>query len=86
MRSWGSASYMSAIRTIARGIAYAVHVDLQGRGYGEAIARAVVRIAFGEPGLHNVEATAIHGTRPQLACWRRLAGLERRLHRRRVGG
>jgi ribosomal-protein-alanine N-acetyltransferase len=39
------------------GIAYAVHVDLWGRGYGEAIARAVVQIAFDEVGLHRVVAT-----------------------------
>ena len=57
MGSSGSATCMYAITRGLGGIAYAVHVDLWGQGYGEAIARAVVQIAFEEVGLHRVVAT-----------------------------
>jgi ribosomal-protein-alanine N-acetyltransferase len=64
------------------GIAYAIHLDLWRRGYGEAIARAVVRIAFDEVGLHRVVAT---GDPRNIASARVLQKIgmtfDRRLHR-----
>lgn len=38
-------------------IGYAVHIDLWGKGYGEAIARALLQQGFGELGLHRIAAT-----------------------------
>ena len=38
-------------------IAYAVHVDWWGQGYGEAIARALLQRGSGELGLHRITAT-----------------------------
>jgi RimJ/RimL family protein N-acetyltransferase len=38
-------------------IGYAVHLDLWGKGYGEAIARGLLQRGFGELGLHRITAT-----------------------------
>jgi len=38
-------------------IGYTVHLDLWGKGYGEAIARALLQRGFGELGLHRITAT-----------------------------
>lgn len=41
-------------------ISYAVHTDLQGRGYGEAIARALVEVG-GAEGMHRIAGTCDPG-------------------------
>ena len=38
-------------------VGYAVHLDWWGKGYGEAIARALLHQGFGELGLHRITAT-----------------------------
>ena len=54
-------------------VGYAVHLDWWGKGYGEAIARALLQRGFGELGLHRSQPPAIPGTSLPIGYCRRLA-------------